>query len=654
LPSRLSRPLAAALAALAALSAVAEAGTAPPPVARPALLLAQAPAPDGAPVPGEAAPPAAALPENTGADAAKRPPAPLTRGLAGAYLAARQAVLGNDFVAASDYFLKALAQDPHEAFLIDSALVSLVSSGRMDEASALADRLAARKDATELAGVIRRAAAAKAEDWPRLLALLDEVPDRGGAIGSELLEGMLRAWALLGSGQATEAMAEFERLARLRGAKAMIDYNLALLHASVGDYEGAEALLAQPGTGDHLLGIIARAEVLAQLDRRDEALALIEAQPAASEEPALLDLTARLVSGQPVPFTGLAGARDGVAQTFLTFATALAVGEEPDPLALVQARLATWLNPDLAEARLVTAQLLQVAGEFDLAEEEYEAMRRLGSVRPVAELARIDALARADRLEDAQKAATALTEAHPELSAAWITRGDILRQREDYAAAIPAYSRALDLIEAGDGEARWFPLYARGIARERSGDFDGAEADMRAALEIRPDQAQILNYLGYSFIDRNMKLDEGLAMVEKAARLRPEDGYIQDSLGWGYYRVGRFQEAVAPMERAATQMSNDPLVNDHLGDVYWMAGRQREAETQWKRALSLALDDTVQDTDNEVDPDRIRAKLERGLDAVLADERAGRPLMPAARSPVGGAGPANGAAAAENGSGRVD
>ena len=257
-------------------------------------------------------------------------------------------------------------------------------------------------------------------------------------------------------------------------------------------------------------------------------------------------------------------------------------------------------------------------------------------------------------LEDAQKAATALTEAHPELSAAWITRGDILRQREDYAAAIPAYSRALDLIEAGDGEARWFPLYARGIARERSGDFDGAEADMRAALEIRPDQAQILNYLGYSFIDRNMKLDEGLAMVEKAARLRPEDGYIQDSLGWGYYRVGRFQEAVAPMERAATQMSNDPLVNDHLGDVYWMAGRQREAETQWKRALSLALDDTVQDTDNEVDPDRIRAKLERGLDAVLADERAGRPLMPAARSPVGGAGPANGAAAAENGSGRVD
>lgn len=575
-------------------------------------------------------------------DAAAPVHGPITHDLAGPYMAARQAAAANDFPTAANFFLRALAQDPHEPFLIDSALVSLISAGQVDRAVALARDLVARKDATELADVTLRAALAKEGDWTGLLALLAKParPDRGGsAQGGQLLDGMLKAWAELGAGRASEAIKQFETLARNRAARPMIDYNLALVKASVGDYEGAEKLMAKDGAGDHLMGVIAHAEVLAQLDRRDEALSLLADVPGAGEEPALLDLSARLTSGQAVPFTALQGPVDGVAQTFLTFATALAGGDEPDPLALVQARLAAWLRPDLGEARLVAAQLLQAVGQYDLAEAEYDALRRLGQVRPVAELARIDALARAQRMDDAEKAATALTAAHPELSQAWVAVGDILRQREKYTAAIPAYDKALALIEAQDGEARWFPLYARGIARERAGDFDGAEKDMRAALKIRPDQAQILNYLGYSFIDRGTNLHEAMTMIEKAARLRPQDGYIQDSLGWGYYRLGRFDEAVAPMERAATQMSGDPLVNDHLGDVYWMAGRHREAEIQWHRALSLLKADPPADSAADVDPARLQAKLDRGLDAVLAEDKAkGRPGPQVVPQAPGGAG----------------
>ena len=240
---------------------------------------------------------------------------------------------------------------------------------------------------------------------------------------------------------------------------------------------------------------------------------------------------------------------------------------------------------------------------------------------------RLDALARADRLEDAQKAAQALTAAHPDLASGWIALGDILRQAENYADAIPAYDKALTLIPADSADARWFPLYARGIAEERSGDFAAAEADMRAALKIQPDQAAVLNYLGYSFVDRGVNLAEAMEMIEKAAALRPDDGYIQDSLAWGYYRLGRYAEAVAPMERAAESMGDDPLINDHLGDIYWMVGRQREAEVQWRRALSLANDPATDLTD--LDLDRLRAKLERGLDAVLADDKAGKGATPA-------------------------
>lgn len=553
---------------------------------------------------------------------------PITRDLAGPYLAGRQAADANDYPTAARFFLRALAQSPKEPFLIDSALVSLVSAGQVDQAVALSEQLVAEGSATELADITRRAALAKSGAWDELLKVIAATPnDRpaGTTEGGQLLDGMMAAWAELGAGRANEAVKRFEALARVQGAREMINYNLALVKASVGDYEGAEKLMAREGTGEHLMGVIAHAEVLAQLDRRDEALSLLEGQPGTAEEPALLDLSARLASGKPVPFTALKGAADGVAQTFLTFATALAAGEEPDPLALVQARLAGWLQPDLAEARLVTAQLLQLNGQFDLAESEYDALRRLGEVRPVAELARIDALSRAERLDDAEKAATALTAAHPELAQSWVALGDILRQREKYAEAIPAYDKALTMLEEGDGETRWFPLYARGIARERSGDFDGAEADMRAALKIRPDQAQILNYLGYSFIDRGHNLDEAMGMIEKAAKLRPEDGYILDSLGWGYYRLGRFNEAVAPMEKAATQMSNDPLVNDHLGDVYWKAGRQREAEIQWQRSLNLLKANPDGETAGEVDAAQIQAKLDHGLDAVLSGAAGTKP-----------------------------
>lgn len=637
------------LAVAAALTALTVASAVPPGLPGSGAALAQTPS--GSPVsPGDPISPAdqdgdqgggdGAVDGNGGdplADAAAAEAAPvhgpITRDLAGPYLAARQAADRNDFGAAANYFIRALAQDPREPYLIDSALVSLISAGRIDQAMTLARHLDGEKATTELTEVALRADLAKAQNWDGLLARINAVAPAGGAEtsrGGALLDGMLAAYADLGAGRANEAVSRLEALARERGTRQMINYNIALIKASVGDYEGAEALLEAQGSDLHLMGVIAHAEVLAQLDRRDDALALLEGQPGTGEEPALIDLSARLVSGAPVPFTALQGPVDGIAQTFLTFGTALAQGEEPDPLALVQARLAGWLRPELAEARLMTAQLLQQAGQYDLGEAEYDALRGLGEVRPAAELARIDALSRAERLDDAEKAATALTAAHPELAQSWVALGDILRQREKYTEAIPAYDRALGLLNEGEGEARWFPLYARGIARERAGDFAGAEADMRAALLIRPDQAQILNYLGYSFIDRHQNLDEAMTMIEKAASLRPDDGYIQDSLGWGYYRLGRFEEAVAPMERAATQMSNDPLVNDHLGDVYWKVGRTREAEIQWQRALRLLEAEPDGETAEDVDPARLQAKLDRGLDAVLADEAAGIAPQPVA------------------------
>lgn len=556
--------------------------------------------------------------------------APEVRGLSGPYLAARMAAIQNDYPEAARYYLQALAHDDSDPFLQDSALVALISAGEMERATALAGTMSGQGRATELARLVQRAEMARAGRWDALIEAIDAAPspegDAGTPGGGMLIDGMMRAWALLGAGKAGESLTAFKKMAELRGAAPMVNYHLALAKARVGDFEGAELLLADPVTGAHILGVIARAQVLSQLERNRDAIAMIEATPGFTEEPYLVALRDRMARGETLPFDSARGPADGMAQLFLTFGSVLATTDEPDPLALIHARLAEYLAPDLGEARLLAAQLLQGFGQFDLAEREFEALRELGDMRPVAELSRIDTLARAERLGDAEKAALALTAAHPELAQGWIALGDMLRQQDKFAQAVPAYDKALDLIGDASPEARWFPLYARGIALERSGQFPRAEADFRAALKIRPDSPQVLNYLGYSLVDRNEKLDEALALIQRAVELRPDDGYILDSLAWAYFRLGRYQEAVAPMERAVAAMASDSLVNDHMGDIYWMVGRKREAEIQWHRALSLK-------PETEADAQRIRIKLERGLDAVLEEETAAGGRRPEVRAP---------------------
>lgn len=536
-------------------------------------------------------------------------------GQAGAYLAARQAAAENDFAAAAQYFSQAVEADPGDEFLQDGAIVSLVSAGMVDKAVALADRIEAAGGGTELSALLRRVDRAKAGDWPTVLDMLDSMPSDPSA-GGPLLDGLFRAWALMGAGRAGDAFALLDKMAAEPGAGGMAHFQLALAKASVGDYEGAALLLEDPVASTHLQGLTARAEVLSQLERNDQALALFEPLDRIEDEPQLAALRDRLAAGERVPFDVVTDAREGLAQVLVTFGGALMGGQETDPLALLYARLAQYLDPQEPDARLLSAQLLMNAGQFDLAEREYDALRESGQMRPVSELARIDTLARADRLDAAESAARALTENYPQLAQGWVALGDVLRQRDSFAEAVPVYDRALDILRAHEApQASWFALYARGISKERSGDYDGADADFQAALELQPDQAPVLNYLGYSWVDRNIRLDEALRLIERAVELRPDDGYILDSLAWAYYRLGRYADAVAPMERAVAVMSEDSLVNDHMGDIYWMAGRKREAEIQWQRAQSL-----YKPSDTDTDLPRIRAKLHVGLDAVLKAE----------------------------------
>ena len=211
-----------------------------------------------------------------------------------------------------------------------------------------------------------------------------------------------------------------------------------------------------------------------------------------------------------------------------------------------------------------------------------------------------------------------LAETHPDLPSVHVASGDLNRQLENYEAAVAAYNRALEIFSANETD-QWFVHYARAICYERLDQWDKAEADFRRALELNPGHPQVLNYLGYSLVEHQMKLDEALEMIEQAVEAQPDSGYIVDSLGWALYRLDRYDEAIGHMERAAELMPVDPVVNDHLGDVLWAVGRKTEATFQWKRALSLIDPESPAP---DIDPERIRRKLEVGLDQVLKEEGA--------------------------------
>ena len=141
--------------------------------------------------------------------------------------------------------------------------------------------------------------------------------------------------------------------------------------------------------------------------------------------------------------------------------------------------------------------------------------------------------------------------------------------------------------------ANWNIFYQRGIAYERLKEWPKAEPNFRKALELQPDQPQVLNYLGYSWVDMNMNLEGRPGDDPKAVDLRPSDGYIVDSLGWAYFRLGRFDDAVREMERAVSLKPEDPVLNDHLGDAYWRVGRKLEATFQWSHARDMKPDPDV-------------------------------------------------------------
>jgi tetratricopeptide (TPR) repeat protein len=428
-----------------------------------------------------------------------------------------------------------------------------------------------------------------------------------------ILKDLLSAWVLMGLNDDVNANRIFDKTAKVQGMGQFVNFHRAMSQLAAGKFEQALKtfnLIHSDKENPTRRSVISHTKILLSQSKFKEAQSLLEKWFGPTFDPEIEELFLNATNEKVYPKTSFSSINIAVADVFHSIANL--IRKEADPtFTLIYSRLAEYLDANHIDSILMTADLLVELEQYNLAIKEHEKLSNSQPQYFASELGRAEALRSSGKEEAAVEVLAALTRQFPNSPNGFSILGNHYRRLEAYDRAEVAYKEAIKLYQA-KGEAGWFLYYVRGITRERLNLWGLAEKDFRKALSLNPTQPQVLNYLGYSLIEKNTKLDEALDMIERAVKESPDSGYIVDSLGWGYYKLGEYEKAVPNLEKAAELMPIDPIVNDHLGDVYWMVGRKTEAEFQWRRALSFDPE--------EEEIQRIKKKLKVGLTQVLIDE----------------------------------
>ncbi len=531
----------------------------------------------------------------------------------GAYLAGRHAQHTRDYQAAVNWFEDALRADPQSPELVTRTFLMEASVGRFARAQKLAEselKINSTDAMAELVLLIDRIAAG---DKAGALNRAEALPEDGV---HRFVRPLARAWTHMAVGDVPGADSALGELDKFNGFGPLKYYQLGLIYDFAGRADLAEENFKKTleTTGQLNWRLTdAMANFYRRHGRADEAQSLYQrfVKDNAGSELAESVLASKPV-GVPPPLIG--SAEDGLAEALFDLASVVNQPETLD-LALLYGRCALELRPHMVLAQLLLADVLSAQDKPELS---LAILAEIPLSSPYWWSARLRVAANLEMLDRTDEAIARLREMAaeaPTRAGADMQLGDLLRGKKRFSEAVDAYDEAIQRSQASGMPERWSLFYSRGIALERSGQWQRSETDLLRALELKPDQPLVLNYLGYSWIDRGENLERGLKMIEKAVELRPEDGYIVDSLGWAHYRLGDYSSAVQYLEKAIELVPEDPTINDHLGDAYWQSGRAVEARYQWRRALQFGPQD------DEIKP--IQAKLDGGTVPTAAGARGG-------------------------------
>jgi tetratricopeptide (TPR) repeat protein len=521
----------------------------------------------------------------------------------GNYLSARHAAAQHDLKDASSYYRLSLDADPDNKELLGSAFLYATAAGDIDGAARLAQKVVADHP-DDLSGRLTLAVAAlKHRDYAGArtqMGLTSKGPF--SIVTSALVDG----WAAAGLGDRQTAIGDIAALRATGTVDAMAMYHLALLSEFIGDNDTANvSYLATMQTGLSPRVVDAYGRFLERRGKTEEATLLYNKALGESGMKLIGETGLARIAAHKKPDPIVIRAEDGAAEALFGISASL-TDQGSAEISILYLRLALYLRPSLDLGAVLLADRLEGLQKYD---EAIAAYTMVPKNSPYWKLAAVESAldeARLNRNDVAIAKLKDLTAASPDDVEAWTALGDTYRSASMWKEATDAYDHALALRHDGKPAAQWPLYFARAVSEQGTKDWDAAEVDLKKALALSPNEPTLLNYLGYTWVDQNRNIPEALAMLEKAHALRPTDGYIADSVGWAYFKLGRYPEAAKALETAVELVPGDPTINDHLGDAYWRVGRKLEAEFQWSHALAFGPSDA--------DKPAIEKKLKDGLD----------------------------------------
>ncbi|ABD89880.1 tetratricopeptide repeat protein [Rhodopseudomonas palustris] len=521
---------------------------------------------------------------------------------AGSYLAARHASVQRDASAAATFYRSALRADPKNNELLDRAFISSLADGDIDEAVKLADRILAIDKTNRVARLVVGIRDLKQKKYAAAQQNINQ--SVRGPI-TDLVATLISGWASYGAGDVRTAVGNIDKLAGPEWYPIFKDLHSGMMLDLAGKQKDAGVRLERAyKLDDSALRVVdAYGRWLSRNKDDAAASAVYEAfDKKLARHPLVLEGIRETKAGKKLPPL-VDSAQAGAAEALYGIGASLTRRGGED-LALVYLQLALYLQPQHSLALLSLGDLYESVKKPQMAIKAYERVPANSPLKRNAQIQLATDLDAADRSEEAIKILKDVTAEDPKDLEAIMALGNIERGRKKFADCAVTYSQGIDVL-SGAEKNNWVYYYFRGICEERSKQWSKAEADMKKALELQPEQPHVLNYLGYSWIDQGINLDDAMKMIRRAVDQRPDDGYIVDSLGWAYYRIGNYEEAVKNLERAIDLKPEDPTINDHLGDAYWRVGRTLEAKFQWVHARDLK-------PEAEELP-KIEAKIENGL-----------------------------------------
>ncbi|MEV4608242.1 tetratricopeptide repeat protein [Neorhizobium sp. LMR1-1-1.1] len=535
------------------------------------------------------------------------------KSFAGAFLAARTADVDHDYPTAIALYRKALDFEPANLEIRERLMISLLLNGDFADGLKEAEALKSDTAVERVTKIVRGLDALRSGKYDSARKILAyEGPNDLDRLTHLLLSG----WADVGAGKGKKAIATINGLKGPAWFKVFTDYHLGAMAIVAGDTSTARQYLNRAVTNNDAVAtapdtfmraVMALARLEASAGNKQKALDAISVGDGMISNYAPLKALRQSIEKGEKPAQQVTTAAEGAAGVLFSIGGALNRQGAEDMVALYL-QISHALDEKSADTLIMLGGIAEKLEQPQRAIAFYQQVPEDSPMRRISELQLGITLSDTGKIDEAKSHLKELIQSDPADIRSYIAYGSVLSEAKDYKEMAANYDKAVEVIGSVPRQSDWSVFFQRGIAYERLKEWPKAEPNFRKALELNPEQAQVLNYLGYSLVDMNLNLDEGLKMIQAAVDARPDDGYIVDSLGWAYYRLGRFDDAVTELEKAIQLRAGDATINDHLGDAYWRVGRKLEAVYQWNRTLISEGED--------VNREHVKQKIENGLPAL--------------------------------------